>query len=141
MKYWVMKYACLFFILTGLGRLSAQTISTKGTKILLVVDSRGNRVDHLILFQKISERGKSYVLKRYAGSLFYVGYLEGDYEERKGEIIPKKEARITMYTESEIFNDGKHRHIEVLSEQDYLYIGNQRAEVISRRKGTLSVKT
>lgn len=136
-----MKYAWVFFIVVSLGRLSAQTISTKGTKILLVVDSRGNRVNHMILFNQISERGESFVLKRYAGSLFYVGYLEGDYEERKGEIVPKKEARITMYTESEIFNDGKHRRLKVLSEQDYLYIGNKRAEVISRRKGTLSVKT
>tara|TARA_R110002073_G_scaffold279026_1_gene442926 strand:- start:181464 stop:181871 length:408 start_codon:yes stop_codon:yes gene_type:complete len=112
---------------------SAQTRSTKETKVLLIVDSNATKIIGMELFDK--DKDQEMLLKKYPNSLFYLGLLKGNYELKDELIIPKSGAIITMYTNKEIFSSKR------FLTNDEIFIGNVKTTVVSEKKGEVILKT
>lgn len=129
----------LFFF--GLGTCQAQVLSTKETKVVLVVSSRTKGVAHIVLFNEIEQMGEAHFLKEYPGCKFYGGALQGAYELKDGMIIPKDNTTIIMYTEKQLFLDQRYKAADGLSPGHQFNLGKKSAKVVSSKKGELVVKT
>lgn len=129
------------FILFVFGECPAQTLSTKETKVVLVVDSATEMVTHITLFTKMQKMDKANLLKRYKGCKFYVGLLEGSYGIGDDHIVPKANTTIIMYTDKQIFPEEYYLPADKLLPGDRFDLGETKAKVISSKKGELVLKT
>jgi hypothetical protein len=137
-----MKWLGTFFLVSMfVYQITAQTLFTKETKVVLVVDSKTESVNQIILLNKIDNGGEAQFLKKYAGSKFYGGLLKGAFELDKEVILPAENTTIIMFTEKQLFLDESYKPSEGLLPGDYFNLGRTNAKVVSRKKGELIVKT
>jgi len=139
-----MKYLGIFFSFMLMGsclKLGAQTYSTKETKVILVVSSKTRSVSHIVLFHVFQNQQKEDFFKQYSEYECYVGLLEGSYVIKDGYIVPKKETKIIMYTEKQVFPEAHFSPADTLLPGDRFDLGKTKAKVISSKKGELVLKT
>ena len=119
---------------------NAQTHSTKETKIVLAVNSKSDTVTHIILFNTFQKMEREEIFKIYRGSKFYIGLLRGSYEPQNNCVNPASDATIIMYTEKEFFPGEPFLSEDNLSAGDRLDLGKKKAEVVSSRRGELTLR-
>lgn len=119
----------------------AQTLSTKETKVVLIVDSKSDKVTDMALFTVIQKMDKQRLKKKYADRKFYIGLLKGSYEIKGMDIIPKEGTTVIIFTEKQFFPEARIFPSSDISEGDSFKIGTTKAKVLSNRKGELVLKT
>jgi len=130
--------AILFLII---GVCQAQTLSTKETKVVLIVDSESNKVTDMALFSTIQKMDKGLLKKKYPNRKFYIGLLRGNYEIQGADIIPKENTSVIMFTEKQIFPEAHFFSSDDLSPGDSFDIGKTKSKVVYNKKGELKLKT
>lgn len=119
-----------------------QTLTTKEAKILLVVESTGQKVSHLLMFEQLEEKGEDYFLDKYRNSTFYVGLLRGTYEIHGDVVTPKKNTTVIIYTDRELFLDKETiRQASPWAPGDFFKLGDKTGKVVANNKGELIIKT
>ncbi|WP_139278058.1 hypothetical protein [Pseudozobellia thermophila] len=119
-----------------------QTLTTKEVKILLVVESTGQKVSHLLMFEQVEGKGKAYLVEKYRNSSFYVGLLKGTYEIYGDVVTPKKNTTVIIYTDRELFLDRKTMGpASPWAPGDLFKLGKETGKVVSNSKGELIIKT
>ncbi len=129
------------FTLLVFGICPAQTLSTKETKVVFVVDSESEIVTHITLFTKMQKMEKDRLLERYTGCKFYVGLLKGSYEINNDVIVPKENTTLIMYTDKQIFPQQHFLPADDLLPGDRFNLGKTRVKVVSSKKGELVLRT
>ena len=130
----------IIFFLT-IGVCHAQTLSTKETKVVLIVDSKSDSVTEMTLFTTMQKMDKELLKKKYSDCKFYIGLLKGSYEIKGVNIVPKEGTTVIMFTEKQIFPEAFLFSSEDLSPGDSFDIGKTKARVVSNKKGELILKT
>ena len=128
----------ILFLMIGICQ--AQTLSTKETKVVLIVDPRSDNVTDMALFTTIQKMDKGLLKKKYADSKFYIGLLKGNYEIKGTAIVPKENTTVIMFTEKQIFPEAHFFSSDDLSPGDSFDIGKTQAKVVSNKKGELILK-
>ncbi len=134
-----MPITLTLFLMIGICQ--AQTLSTKETKVVLIVDSKSNNVTDMALFTTIQKMDKGRLKKKYANRKFYIGLLKGNYEIKGADIIPKENTTVIMFTEKQIFPEAHFFSSGDLSPGDSFDIGKTKTKVVSNKKGELILKT
>lgn len=106
-----------------------------------MVDSESEVVTHITLFAKMQKMDKVHLLDRYKGCKFYVGLLTGSYGIEDDDIVPKENTIIIMYTDKQIIPEEYFLPADKLMPGDRFDIGETKAEVVSRKKGELVIRT
>ncbi len=135
------KILILILILFVFGECPAQTLSTKETKVVLVVNSESEIVTHITLFTEMQKMDKANLFKKYKGCKFYVGLLKGSYGIGDDHIVPKANTTIIMYTDKQIFPEEDYLPADMLLPGDSFHLGKTKAEVVSSKKGELILRT
>lgn len=138
MKIGILTPLVLFLMI---GICQSQTLSTKETKVVLIVDSESNNVTDLALFSIIQKMDKERLRKKYPNHKFYIGLLKGNYEIQGSDILPKENTSVIMFTEKQIFLEANFFSSDDLSPGDSFNIGKTKAKVVSNKKGELILKT
>ncbi len=120
---------------------AAQTLSTKETKIVLIVKSETGAVTQLELFHTFHSKKREEIYKEYEDCEFYLGLLSGSYEDNNNHIEPKKNTTIIMYTDKQIFPEDYFLPATKVLPGDRFDLGKIKAEVISSTKGELVLRT
>lgn len=123
----------LFLLLFSVSVFTAQTRSTKETKVVLIVSQKTNEVSGLELFE--TQNTENILPKKYPGNTFYLGILKGTYELHNNVVLPKSGAIITVYTDKQLFSENH------LSLKESINFGSVKTKVVSRNKGELILKT
>jgi len=129
--------ALLFLSING----SAQVISTKEAKVILVVDERKETVSNIVLFGNFQQMKRAEVLEKYPNSKFYIGLMEGSYEVFQAGVRPQKGTTIIIFINQPIFRETDMLFTDYKNPGDTIKIGNSEARVISNNKGELILKT
>lgn len=127
----------IVFVLLGLQQTQAQHRKTKQTKVILVVNEKSATVSSMQLFANFQKVEKKDIPKKYPGSTFYIGLLEGSYELEKNTITPVEGSMVTMYTEKQFFSGNQVFLDSQFALGDLFNLGNTTAKVISKKKGAL----
>jgi hypothetical protein len=110
----------------------AQNRSTRGTKIVVVIDNNAKKIKNLELYTNTLDENQ--LLKKHPNSLFYIGLLEGDYEMDGEVIVPKSNAAITIYSNKEIFSNKQ------FLREDEIFIGNIKTKLVSNKRGEIILR-
>ena len=122
--------------------LTAQQRTTKEAKVVLVVDKSENDVTNIELFNDFEAYGKQNILRKYPNSKFFIGLLKGSYKAAGGGgILPLQNSTITIFTNKEYFFGNRPFPDEVFAQGDQFKLGRVNGEVVSSKKGVLTLKT
>jgi hypothetical protein len=135
--------AGLFFVVLVFFNINcnAQVLSTRETKVIMVVSEKSDEISHLELFNTFQKMNSPEVLEKYPNSQFYIGLLEGSYELNKNNIIPIKGSTIIMYTDRQYLSGDILFPSDKFSAGDQIDLGSIKAKVVSKKKGELILKT
>lgn len=125
----------------SMGFVKAQTLSTKETKIVLVVNEKTDEVKHIELFSNFKKITQKEMLSKYPDYKFYIGILQGKYSLDQNRVILHKDATITLYTNKRYLPNEDLFPSDGLSAGDNFTLGKTTTEVISNKKGELILKT
>lgn len=118
----------------------AQTLSTKETKVVLVIGPKSEAVTHITLFNTFQKMDKDLILRKYPDAKFYIGLLKGTYELNNDTIDPSSDSTIIMYTEKQFFPGERFSTNEEIAPGDRFDLGKTKAKVVSNKKGELTLK-
>ncbi len=68
----------------------------KEIKVVYVFNNKTKKLTNIVLFEIVNKKGNSF-LKKYENSSFFIGYLDGEYKEKNGEVLPLRGAKIVIY--------------------------------------------
>ncbi|NNE77062.1 MAG: hypothetical protein HKN31_08315 [Pricia sp.] len=118
----------------------AQTLSTKETKVVLIVDYHSETVRQIVLFGNLEKMDSRVRRVSYPDCKFYVGLLSGTYTMVDDFIIPKYGTTVIIYTEKQIFLAEGNTSSDDFSPGNTVQLGKAKAKVVSRKKGELILK-
>lgn len=119
----------------------AQELSTKGTKIILVVHDESDVVEHIELLVNFQKIKKEQLLKKYGQHKFFLGELKGTYFPDENGILLGNETTVIIFTDKQ-FSPSKHFYREDhLNPGDEFKLGESQGKVIANKKGELIIKT
>lgn len=128
----------IVLLLFSLGVL-AQTKTTKGTPIVAAFKVESNEIVALYPLAAIKKNKK--VLQKCSNCTFYLGQLEGSYDQNGMELKPKAETTITIFTEQEVLTEKTLFPEKGFQTKKEVVLGTTKATVIDNKKGELILKT
>lgn len=119
---------------------SAQTLSTKETKVIVVVDATTELIKQLVLFNGFEGKDLQELPKRYPDSKFYLGLFSGNYDRKDRQLLPATDATLVIYTERQLIPNERLITAAKLTPGEDYNLGETRARVITNKKGELTLK-
>lgn len=129
----------VFFLMVGICLGNAQTMSTKGAKVVVVVNT-DNAIQALVLFADLETR-EDQLQQQYSQCNFYIGLMEGSYKIVQARVHPQSGATVNIFYNQPIFSGTEMVFMTNNSPGDLIKIGTSEARVISNNKGELILKT
>jgi len=120
---------------------AAQEQSTKEMKVVVIINSVTNLVDHLELMHSFQQKDKTQIFATYPKHCFYYGLLKGKYTVDNEHILPLENTTITIYTERQLFPEHPFYANEELLAGDTYRLGKTTSKVIANSGGELIVRT
>lgn len=118
-----------------------QVRSTKQTKLVLVVDENSETVKHLVILVEFQKMGKLNAIKKYPGSKFFIGAMQGSYMLKDAEVFPQSGSTITIFTQKQFYWTEPTFTAEKFNSGDAFKLGQKRARVLTSTQGELVLKT
>ncbi|MGB5666492.1 MAG: hypothetical protein WBM53_06575, partial [Maribacter sp.] len=119
----------------------AQSLTTKETKVVLVVKGASEGIRKLALFNTFEKMKGNEILEKYPNCQFYIGLLQGSYELNENDVIPLMGSTIIMYTDQPYLSSNRILPSIRYFAGDQLDMGSGKAKVVSDKKGELILKT
>ncbi len=127
------KYYITLFILFSTMMLQAQSMTTNGFKVVVVMNEK---TDQLLAIEQIDNlKNNKKLSDQYPDARFYIGILKGTYEIQERVIVPKSGAEIAIYTDNELYFDLK------LPENSLIKKGKAKIKIVANKNGELLLKT
>ncbi|MGB5273225.1 MAG: hypothetical protein WBN39_04150 [Flavobacteriaceae bacterium] len=131
----------LFLFMASMVLGHAQSLTTKETKVVLVVKGASEGIRKLALFNTFEKMKGNEILEKYPNCQFYIGLLQGSYELNENDVIPLMGSTIIMYTDQPYLSSNRILPSIRYSAGDQLDLGLGKANVVSNKKGELILKT
>ncbi len=131
----------LIFLFSGILLSNSQTRSTKGAKIILVINKESNTVEHIELLANFQKKNKKQLTIAYSNHKFFLGVLKGKYSLENDLITPGNNTTIILYTEKQFSFPEPYIQGDNLNLGDEFDLGKTKAKVIANKKGELVLKT
>ena len=119
----------------------AQERTTNETKVILAVNKKTDRVDHIVLLSNFQRLDKKELTKEYDRHHFFLGLLKGSYRLHENRIAPGRNTTIIIYTDREFSPPKAIFQGEDFSPGDEFNLGDTKTKVIAHKKGELILRT
>ncbi|MBD1262190.1 hypothetical protein HZY62_16435 [Maribacter polysiphoniae] len=132
-------YVLITFLLFLTALVSAQELSTTGTKVVIVIDSKTNGIERIGLFGDFEKMDRKKILDTYPNKKFYMGLLKGTYRRHDNTIVLLNDTVVTIYTHKQMFVEDEFP-MEEWSIANPQIMGEAKAKVLSSKKGQIIIK-
>lgn len=116
----------------------AQTKTTKGTQLIVIVSAEGE-IAGLELFEEEGSNPKR-LLQIYPQSDCFLGALRGRYQLKEGLVIPIPEATVTIFKEHVLYAGLARLGVKKLEKRNRLPLGKTTAMILENTRGELTLK-
>lgn len=132
--------AATVVLLSGIFSATAQTMTTREAKVVVVVNAENNDIRALILFADLDTK-EDQLREQYSNCKFFIGLMEGSYKVVRAMVRPQRGATVSIFYNQPLFGDTDMAFMDYYSPGDLIKIENLEARVISNNKGELILKT
>ncbi|MGB5460584.1 MAG: hypothetical protein WBM85_11535 [Eudoraea sp.] len=127
-------------LLYGIFSATAQTMTTREAKVVVVVNTENNTIQGLILFADLDTK-EDRLHEQYSNCKFFIGLMEGSYKVVQAMVRPQRGAAVSIFYNQPLYGDADMAFMDYYSPGDLIKIENLEARVISNNKGELILKT